>query len=83
MTLDESTADIVRRCRWAVDKNHGHPNGAWSTGEQLAVALVLSDTDHLKSMDYTVPEAMERVAGGMLEPPRDFTKWLMSIRATY
>lgn len=75
--------DVARRCRWAVDHNDGHPNGAWSTGEQLAVALVLADTDHLTSMDYTTEQAMERVAGGMLEPPRNFAKWITNIRATY
>jgi hypothetical protein len=79
----EFTADIAHRCRWAVDHNAGHPRVAWSTGEQLAVALVLADTDYLTDMGYTVPEAMERVAGGMLAPPRDMAKWLTGIRATY
>jgi hypothetical protein len=75
--------DVSRRCRWAVDHNDGHPSAAWSTGEQLAVALVLADGQHLDDMDYTIEQAMERVAGGMLEPPRDLAKWLTNIRATY
>lgn len=77
----EFTNDILWRCRWAQAHNDGHPSGAWSTGEQLAVALVLRDHQHLSAMDYTVPEAIRRVCGGMFFPPEDFEAWLGSIRA--
>lgn len=34
---------------------------AWSTGETLAVALILNRSDVLKAMDYTVLQAVQRV----------------------
>jgi hypothetical protein len=73
-------ADILRRARWAAAHNDGHPNGAWSTGEQLAVAFVLDDREHLAAMDYTPEQAARRVADGMYFPPADFTGWLNGIR---
>ncbi|MCU1685777.1 MAG: hypothetical protein JWQ81_6516 [Amycolatopsis sp.] len=76
-----TTDDIVRRCRWALAHNNGHPNGAWSTGEQLAVALVLADTAHLAAMDYTASEAARRVQGGMVSPPSNMRRWLATVRA--
>jgi hypothetical protein len=42
-------------------KRGGHD--AWavqSTGEKVAVALVLNRTDWLAEMEYTIPEAIER-----------------------
>jgi hypothetical protein len=42
-------------------KRGGH--GAWtvqSTGERVAVALVLSRADWLAEMDYSIAEAIER-----------------------
>ncbi len=79
--LDGFAADIVRRCRWAQQHNDGHPWGVWSTGEQLAVALVLRDRTHLEQMGYTVQQAAQRVHGGMASPPSDFAGWLDGIRA--
>jgi hypothetical protein len=73
--------DILDRCYIAVKHYDGRPNGAWSTGEQLAVALVLDDHDHLGEMGYTVLEAAERVRGGMILPPEDILAWLKAIRA--
>jgi len=78
---DKFAIDIAHHCRWALDHNDGHPLGAWSTGERLAVALVLWDYDHLKAMDYTPTEAAQQVTGGMLRPPADFVDWLNTIRA--
>lgn len=80
-TLDAFGRDIAARCRWALAENDGHPNPAWSTGERLAVALVLRDRDHLAAMDYTLTEAARRVAGGMGNPPTDFAGWLHAIRS--
>jgi len=34
--------------------------GVQSTGEKVAVALVLNRADWLAEMDYTIPEAIER-----------------------
>lgn len=81
MQLDEFAADIVCRRQWARQHNDGHPSRAWSTGEQLAVALVLRDWSHLEEMDYTVEQAAQRVQGGMVSPPEDFGAWLEGIRA--
>lgn len=77
----EVAADVLRRARWAQAHNEGHPNWLWSTGEQLAVALVLDDHAHLEAMDYTAAEAAERVAGGMFYPPADMGAWLAGIRS--
>lgn len=74
-------ADLLERARWARAHNGGHPNGAWSTGEQLGVALVLKDREHLAGLGYTPTEAARRVADGMYFPPADFTGWLDGIRA--
>lgn len=79
-TLDPFAADVLARCRWALKHNDGHPSRAWSTGEQLAVALVLRDRQHLTAMDYTPQDAAERVAGGMWSPPADMNRWLAAIR---
>jgi hypothetical protein len=79
--LDEFAEETASRCRWALNHNDGHPKGAWSTGEQLAVALVLHDLPHLAAMGYTVPEAAQRVHDGMMYPPADMNAWLRAIRA--
>jgi hypothetical protein len=78
--LDRFATDVLHRCRWALAHTDGHPLGAWSTGEQLAVALVLRDRQHLAAMDYTPQQAAERVAGGMWNPPADMNEWLAAIR---
>lgn len=49
---DDFAADTAARARWALHHNDGHPKGAWSTGEQLAVALVLLDGSHLTVTGY-------------------------------
>ena len=81
MTLDAFAQDILVRCRIARSNYGGHPNGARSTGEQLAVALVLRDWSYLHdTMEYTELEAMRRISGdiGSLE---DVVAWLDAIRA--
>lgn len=77
--MDDFAQATARRARWV--KQEGHYQ-AWSTGETLAVALVLRDKALLKEMDYTAQEAAQRVYGGMVAPPRDFNAWLRSIRET-
>jgi hypothetical protein len=76
----QAAADILRRTRSAIAHHDGHPNGAWSMREQLAVALVLKDREHLAAMGYTPTEAARAVADGMYFPPADFTGWLDGIR---
>jgi len=74
------TADTLRRARWARDHNDHYPNGAWSTGEQLIVALVLNNFAHLTDMDFEPDEAAKRVAGGMYFPPADIDTFIADIR---
>jgi hypothetical protein len=38
--------------------------GPWSTGERLAVCLVLNRPDWLKEMGYTMLEAIDRIESG-------------------
>ncbi|MGN6129384.1 MAG: hypothetical protein ACTHOK_03495 [Nocardioidaceae bacterium] len=54
---DAELSHLLQKCRDAAA-------GGWSvqsTGEKLAAALVLNRPDWLASMDYTIPEAIERV----------------------
>lgn len=74
------TADILWRTRSAIANHGGHPNGAWSMREQLAVALVLEDREHLAAMDYTPAQAARAVADGMYFPPADMTVFLDGVR---
>ena len=77
---DPFARDILNRCRIAQARGGGHPLGVWSTGEQLAVALVLRDKEHLQAMDFTAQQAASRVAGD-LRSGADIDAWLNDIRA--
>ncbi|ADD40064.1 hypothetical protein [Stackebrandtia nassauensis] len=81
--LSRFGSDILGKCCWALKYNDGHPNGAWSTGEKLAVALVLDDEEFLTAEDYTIPEAKQRVFGGSWEwrNTNEFDTWLAQLRA--
>ena len=57
--------DITRRARWAREHNDGRPEPAWSTGERLAVALVLCDKGTLEAEAYTRREAADRLNGDL------------------
>lgn len=76
MTADE----ITERCRWATDQNEGRPSSSWSTGEQVAVALVLRDKDYLATKGYTLEQAAERVCDTAELTPFELTGWLNDIR---
>ena len=78
--LDDFGVDTARRVNIAREQHDGHPSWAWSTGEQIAVALVLRDREHLAAMGYTTQEAAHRVRGGMFTPPRDFPAWVEAVR---
>lgn len=72
--------ETVRRARYV--QAHGGRYRAWSTGETLAVALVLRDDEQLAASGYsTRPEALRRVLGGMSSPPADPDEWLATLRA--
>lgn len=76
------TADITRRARWARDHNSGRPEPAWSTGERLAVALILGDQATLDAEGYTPQEAAQRLAGDLtfFGYPADVDAWLKRVR---
>jgi hypothetical protein len=78
--MDASARDTLQRCQSALRHHDGHPYGGWSTREQLAVALVLEDFEHIRAMDYTRAQAVRHVRDGMLAPPPDFDGWLDEIR---
>jgi hypothetical protein len=73
------TSDMIRRARWARDHNNGRPNPAWSTGEKLAVALILGDQAYLRAADYTRQEALQRLSADLLGA--DPETWLADARA--
>ena len=83
MALDAFAADILNRCRIAQTGYGGHPSGAWSGCQQLAVALVLRDWTYVR--DYlkfdTKKEAEDWLAASMANPPADMDAWLDAIRA--
>jgi len=57
--MNDRYEHLLRKSRDA--KRGGHE--AWSvqsTGEKVAVALVLNRADWLAEIDYTIPEAIER-----------------------
>jgi hypothetical protein len=54
--------DWIAKARYArTCQRADEPWPAWSTGEELAVALILQDTGRLESMEYTVQQALDRV----------------------
>lgn len=63
MKEHEYQADLENRVRLAVEHNNGVPYAAWSTGERLAVALVLQDEEYLTAENETVATVLSRIAG--------------------
>lgn len=58
---DRFLNDWLRKARFVADGPADEPWPAWSTGECLAVALILGDVDMLQAMEYTAEEAMHRL----------------------
>ncbi len=57
--MNDRYEHLLRKSREA--KRGGHDAwGVQSTGEKVAVALVLNRADWLAVIDYTIPEAIER-----------------------
>lgn len=57
--MNDRYEHLLRKSRDA--KRGGHEAwGVQSTGEKVAVALVLNRADWLAEIDYTLPEAIER-----------------------
>ncbi len=57
--MNDRYEHLLRKSREA--KRGGHDAwGVQSTGEKVAVALVLNRADWLTQIDYSIPEAIER-----------------------
>lgn len=86
--LDDYSASILSRCRSAVRNHGGHPNPAWSHGEQMIVALVLDDGAFLTEVGTTMDVARQRLLGdlcwnsGRAWSADDLTTWITDIRNT-
>jgi dsRNA-specific ribonuclease len=72
------TEDITARARWAQDHNDGLPKWEWSTGERLAVSVILGDAAYLRGAGYSMAEAKRRLAGDLLGA--DVETWLGAVR---
>jgi hypothetical protein len=79
--LDAFGAVVCRRAALARRRHGGHPSRAWSTDEQVAVALVLRDHRHLQAIGFSLTGAWARLAATMPDPPRDFAAWADRIRS--
>jgi hypothetical protein len=75
---DSFAADITVRTRWALEHNHGEPKAAWSTGEKLAVGLVLGNRPYLDAARYTSQEAASRLSGDLMGA--EVGRWLSGVR---
>jgi hypothetical protein len=78
MTAMDFADDIAGRCRWAIEHNDGTPNPAWSTGERLITALVLTNDAYLAAEGYTKQQALERLAGDIGDT--NVGAWLAYVR---
>lgn len=62
-------ADWLGKAHHAIWCNaNGEPWPAWSTGEILAVALLLNDDEELTAMAYTRDEALDRLRWDLGDP---------------
>lgn len=78
--MDDFAKDIASRARWAVAHNDGQPKAAWSTGERLAVALVLDDVAAIEAEGFTVEQALRRLAGDISGSTADAETWIAEVR---
>ncbi len=79
--MDDFTKDIAAKVRWAIVHNDGFPKPSWSTGERLAVALVIGYPDLLEAEDATREEALSRLAGDITGSQADAEAWIGEVRA--
>lgn len=81
---DEFAEATARRSRFALAcNNDGEPWPSWSSRETVAVALVLDDTDVMRTEGCNNREsAMRFVANGNFDPPADMGTYIERIRAS-
>jgi hypothetical protein len=72
-----ANAQFARTCT-----DRGEPWPAWSTGEVLAVAVLLRDTAMLARVGYTEVEALDRLRYDIGKPDLNTAaQWFADIRA--
>ncbi|WP_280764199.1 hypothetical protein [Prescottella agglutinans] len=59
--MREQTDTWLTMARSVADLPAGEPWPAWSTGELLAVALILNDEQRLQALGYTADQAVNRL----------------------
>lgn len=79
---DDFAQDIAARARWALIHNDGWPKPAWSTGERLAVALVLDDPAAIEREGFTCEQALRRLAGDIGGTTADAEAWIERVQET-
>ena len=79
--MDDFAKDVAARARWALIHNDGWPKPAWSTGERLAVALVLDDPEAINREGFTREVALRRLAGDIEGTAADAEAWIKSVQA--
>jgi|SRR5699024_262689 len=73
-------SEFLTRARIARDKHGGHPPAVWSTGEQSAVALLLSSRQTLQQLDMTPEDACVRLADDLGMSPHQARDWVYHYR---
>ena len=79
---DDFAKDIAAKARWAIIHNDGFPKPAWSTGERLAVALVVDAPDVIEREGFTREQALSRLAGDIGGTTVDAEAWVERVQAT-
>lgn len=75
-------ADLTNRVRLSIEHNDSVPYGAWSTGERLAVALVLRDREYLSAEGETESSVLSRIGGDIRGNAAEARALIERVRAT-
>lgn len=80
---DRRAPDMLAKAQLARTCNElGEPWPAWSTGEQLAVAVLLQDTDTMVGLGYTEHDALQRLRRTYgFHQLATATQWFADLRA--
>lgn len=70
---------IAAKARW-VTAHKGDLWPAWSTGETLAVALVLNDAAMIAAEGFTREQALSRLAGDIAGTMADAEQWIVEVQ---
>jgi hypothetical protein len=66
--------------RGAIADHGGHPDRGWSLDQQIGVALILRDKEHLDALGYPLRDAAVRFAGDLLLGLAELNEWLDAVR---